>query len=294
LDYAHDAIWKSPDDFRLKQIINKYGVKYILLNEYLFGRQDEKLEQSYDWEKIYESDEGTIFLYNPKNLEITFRNVSVLVLTDNYHQEFVSDDLHTIKVKHKVYLLSSNWFSHLNEYDVLMINWDTLNNQDNLNIFMQHKNEIDDWVSKGGILLMERQGGWSPYQFVYDAVLGKDENMVMETGEIGRSGKVNLDIYHDLLKKPNLLTDGDIVDNSPPSPYPEKWEYEAMDRIYAGWFTSYKDGWKPLVLTPDGKPIMLVKESGQGIIISSTMYFGGPSLTRLLENIIFYNKKDVG
>ena len=243
-------------------------------------------------------------------------------LDGNYNFEYISIPDLIKKGKNPASILFNKKFT-----DIIVINWHCINTdpvyQSNIShdFFHHYIPTLNNWLSEGGVLLVEAQcAGNRMVQTAYDPFTYDEKGLnkkyfveVCKEEEVGQKAKINEKFKKFPLLK-NLAKEIDLF-NIPNKLYMSKsWfpkdhmgyvkgidDYEgSRARLYSGYFLKYKKGyWFPLLFNEQGKnPVFLMRlvegKRGEkeclGAIMLTTMYIASSGLQILAENIFNFSE----
>lgn len=205
------------------------------------------------------------------------------------------------------------------DFQVVILNYDVANggyeydSDVSMTYFaLKGAREIKIFINAGGRLVCEIQAtGGIPIQASYDAIFGSGELRVMDVGSAEelcfRSVVLNPKRRgHPILRglEPTLESK---YKNRNEEVFPNL-EYGKIsqfakhpDMICWGWFTQWKKGWIPLLLTPQSSPkgtqypVMLAKkaDNGWGEYIATTMRIANSEIDDLINNLVTINQEEL-
>jgi hypothetical protein len=213
--------------------------------------------------------------------------------------------------------VATDWF--LEDYDVLVINWDAINGDPDFGAdfaqrwFRHRRREILGWVAAGRVLIIEGQTVFTvPSQVAYDAVLGRGQLRVSGAHDEDAPGSDWMRIgsscrYTRRARKSRLFCDlpnpsAEIarthVDMFPPpasKALTPRLRRPGRD-LYRGWFRGLPPllrladfRWAPLVKTADRRfdhPTLMVAKHAKGAIFASTMFLASAGQLELIAALL--------
>ncbi|GAF78335.1 unnamed protein product, partial [marine sediment metagenome] len=190
------------------------------------------------------------------------------------------------------------------KWQVVVFNWDvvdgdsTFRSNETQNIINYHYTEqLKEFVSKGGIVLIEAQTSyWAPDQSAYDILLGKNQVKCREEKKFAIWGT---DVLINEAYKDHPLLQG--LPNRISSKYPNElkisWfpegsvndkvvDFTHPNKIFCGSFSKWRKRWVPIIKNDQNEPTMLIANQNEGFIIVTTMFLASSRCISLLKNLL--------